>query len=83
MTLAPLTDGSRLDALTALVYELLDAHQDTIELAARLPEQRWQLHLDYLRDLGRAGRELLALAHQAPPGPTGQPTSPRFGGLSR
>ena len=63
MTPAPLTDRSRVDTLTVLVYELLDAHQDTIELAASRPEQQWRLHLDYLRDLGRTGRELLALAH--------------------
>src|SRR5579875_3814167 len=45
-------------ALRALVYELLDAHLDTIELAQRA-------HLDYLRALERTGRALLAVA--APP----------------
>lgn len=75
MTASPPADGSRVDALTILVYELLDAHQDTIELAASRPEQRWRLHLDYLRDLGRAGRELLALLHQS--------SADRSGGVSR
>ena len=56
MTLSPLSDVSRLDTLTSLAYELLDAHQDTIDLAASRREQRWQLHLDYLRALGRTGR---------------------------
>lgn len=46
--------------LVALVYELLDGHQDTVELAADRPEQSWLAHLDYLRALGRKGRELLA-----------------------
>jgi hypothetical protein len=44
-----------------LIYELLDAHDDTARLAgdlARDPE--WQAHLEYLRALQRKGRELLA-----------------------
>ena len=45
----------------ALVYELLDAHADTAELAAELRgEPRWAAHLDYLRALQRTGRETLA-----------------------
>ena len=65
-------------ALRALVYELLDAHLDTIELAqradgGRMPpllraggyELAWRAHLDYLRALERTGRALLAVA--APP----------------
>lgn len=47
-------------SLIALVYELLDAHQDTVELGAELAEDSWQAHLDYLRALQRTGRELLA-----------------------
>jgi hypothetical protein len=44
-----------------LLYELLDAHIDTIKLADGLSEnQRWAAHLDYLRDLQRVGRETLA-----------------------
>jgi hypothetical protein len=49
-----------LDALVTLIYELLDAHQDTLELAGVFPDDSWQAHLDYLRALQRQGRELLA-----------------------
>jgi hypothetical protein len=51
--------------LEALVYELLDAHRDTERLAAEglaAGETAWRVHLDYLRDLQRVGRELLAHA---------------------
>jgi hypothetical protein len=49
--------------LTLLVYELLDAHDDTARLAADLAsEVRWEAHVGYLRDLQRLGRETLALA---------------------
>jgi hypothetical protein len=49
--------------LTPLVYELLDALHDTAQLATEIePEQRWDAHLDYLRDLQRVGREVLAQA---------------------
>jgi hypothetical protein len=45
----------------ALVYELLDAHADTADLAAELrSEPQWSAHLDYLRALQRTGRETLA-----------------------
>jgi hypothetical protein len=51
------TDGD----LSALVYELLDAHGDTMRLAAGLTAQPgWAAHLDYLRDLQGVGRETLA-----------------------
>jgi hypothetical protein len=44
-----------------LIYELLDAHADTAELAAALTrDPRWGAHLDYLRALQRAGRAALA-----------------------
>jgi hypothetical protein len=46
--------------LTAVSYELLDAHRDTIELAADLPDGVWRAHVDYLRALRRTGHELLA-----------------------
>jgi hypothetical protein len=47
--------------LQALVYELLDAHVDTMMLAGGLADgQRWAAHLDYLSDLQRVGRETLA-----------------------
>jgi hypothetical protein len=42
--------------LTLLVYELLDAHDDTARLVVDLaPDVRWEAHLGYLRDL-RLGR---------------------------
>ena len=44
-----------------LVYELLDAHRDTLELAIKLPQTpEWEVHCAYLRDLQRLGREGLA-----------------------
>lgn len=48
--------------LSAIVYELLDAHQDTVELAGSHTDDCWQAHLDYLRALQRRGREALARA---------------------
>jgi hypothetical protein len=49
------------DRLSGLLYELLDAHLDTIELADSLDmHEPWAAHLDYLRDLQRVGRETLA-----------------------
>lgn len=54
-----------LELLTALSYELLDAHRDTIELAADLPGDPWRAHVDYLRALRRAANELLAQAWSA------------------
>ncbi len=49
------------DQLSGLLYELLDAHVDTMKLAGELEEnQAWAAHLDYLRDLQRVGRETLA-----------------------
>jgi hypothetical protein len=49
------------DQLVALVYELLDAHRDTIGLADELQGNlAWAAHLDYLRGLQRVGRETLA-----------------------
>lgn len=51
------------DHLIGLVYELLDAHDDTVRLAADLRvHPRWEVHLGYLRDLQRIGREALAQA---------------------
>ena len=52
--------------VTELVYELLDAHLDTMRLAHDLDgDAAWAAHLDYLRDLQRVGRE--ALAHTSRP----------------
>jgi hypothetical protein len=56
-------DAERAEQLARLVYELLDAHADTDRLA-RGPstDSLWRIHLLYLRDLQRAGREILAQA---------------------
>jgi len=60
--LTPAADSAATRArLVELVYELLDAHDDTARLAAPLTDElRWRAHLDYLRNLQRASRELLA-----------------------
>jgi hypothetical protein len=51
------------DHLARLVYELLDAHYDTAQLAEDVAEDdRWHAHLAYLRDLQRVAREVLATA---------------------
>ena len=47
--------------LAELVYELLDAHADTMRLADALSEvPAWSAHLDYLRGLQRISRARLA-----------------------
>ena len=47
--------------VTELLYELLDAHVDTMRMAGELgADPAWAAHLDYLRDLQRVGREALA-----------------------
>jgi hypothetical protein len=47
--------------ITELVYELLDAHLDTMGMGRELDgDPAWAAHLDYLRDLQRVGREALA-----------------------
>lgn len=44
-----------------LIYELLDAHDDTARLVAeQARDPDWKAHLDYLRTLQRKGREALA-----------------------
>jgi hypothetical protein len=49
------------DELALLVYELLDAHDDTVRLGDEHENDlRWRAHLDYLRGLQRVGREALA-----------------------
>jgi hypothetical protein len=51
------------EQLTLLVEELLWALDDTARLAPDLcVDWRWQVQLDYLRDLQRLGRETLASA---------------------
>ena len=53
--------GAMTSELSALIYELLDAHADTADLAAELLEDpRWDAHLEYLKALQRTGREMLA-----------------------
>jgi hypothetical protein len=57
------TNGSEALAsghLVDLVYELLDAHGDTMRMIGRADDPAWAAHLDYLRDLQRVGRETLA-----------------------
>lgn len=47
--------------LVGLVYELLDAHEDTAQLATDFAcDPAWSTHLSYLRQLQRVGREVLA-----------------------
>jgi hypothetical protein len=49
------------ELLADLVYELLDAHCDTLRLADEADGSIvWAAHLSYLRDLQRVGRETLA-----------------------
>ena len=50
----------RTSALIDLVYELLDAHTDTVVLASDITDPAWEAHTDYIRALHRRGRELLA-----------------------
>ena len=54
-------DATSVDHLTQLLYELLDAHEDTTRLAEDYAgDPVWEAHLDYLRRLQRLGRETLA-----------------------
>ena len=47
--------------LLGLLYELLDAHADTLEFGAEpADELRWSAHLDYLQALQRRTREIMA-----------------------
>jgi hypothetical protein len=67
--------------LITLVYELLDAHQDTLHLAADRREEAWRAHLEYLRALQRTGRQLLAVATAAdrsPPKDDSRPPKESF-----
>jgi hypothetical protein len=72
----PPVGESPTEPLTPLVYELLDAHRDTLDLADGLANERWRAHLDYLRALQRAGRELLARVDQ-------EQTARSFGDITR
>jgi hypothetical protein len=58
------------DHLARLIYELLDAHDDTARLAEDVADdERWRAHLGYLRDLQRVAREVLATATAADQAP--------------
>jgi hypothetical protein len=62
---------SEADQFVALVYELLDAHSDTAQLASEMDlDHSWDPHLDYLRALQRKGREVLAQTSAERPGST-------------
>lgn len=53
--------GGRSEQLARLVYELLDAHADTEQLSRECEQDlTWRAHLDYLRNLQRVAREVLA-----------------------
>jgi hypothetical protein len=57
------TSAVKASTLIELVYELLDAHDDTARLAhEELDHEQWAAHLDYLQRLQRVGREVLAEA---------------------
>jgi hypothetical protein len=57
-----LPGADRVD-ITQLIYELLDAHSDTQQIAACLAsDPQWKSHLHYLQALQRKGRETLAHA---------------------
>ena len=50
-----------------LIYELLDAHLDTLALVGETESTAaWRAHLDYLRALERLGRAALASWTQEP-----------------
>jgi hypothetical protein len=52
---------AELTPVESLVYELLDAHADTVRLASELEDDpTWGAHNDYLRALQREGRALLS-----------------------
>jgi hypothetical protein len=56
------------EEVIALVYELLDAHIDTLDLCAQSADQLcWEAHLDYLRALQRTGKRTLAQVSVAIP----------------
>jgi hypothetical protein len=58
---ASVNGAQRPGQLVDLIYELLDAHNDTAHLAADLEHDKcWEAHLAYLLHVQRAGRETLA-----------------------
>jgi hypothetical protein len=59
--LEPLADALPAAPSVGLVYELLDAHEDTAQLATDFAsDPAWSTHLLYRRQLQRVGREVLA-----------------------
>ena len=60
--MTPVNELTSIEArLRSLIYELLDAHADTIAIAFELADEpSWAAHLDYLRALQRTGKEILA-----------------------
>lgn len=63
------TPDSGVPAFTELVYELIDAHADTAELASGLAlDGDWLAHLEYLRALQRQARSVLAQLSASPLG---------------
>jgi hypothetical protein len=56
------SDSPRTSLLIDLVYELLDAHTDTVDLASDIVDPAWEAHADYVRALQRRGREILAVS---------------------
>jgi len=65
----PLAPIGPLDGvLTSLIYELLDANEDTVRLAGDLPlDAAWLAHLDYLRAVHRIAHAVLAQRCSASP----------------
>jgi hypothetical protein len=57
-----MSDSPRTSLLIDLVYELLDAHTDTMVLASDMTDPAWEAHTDYVRALHRRGREILAVS---------------------
>jgi len=57
-----ISDSPRTSLLIDLVYELLDAHTDTVVLASDITDPAWEAHTDYVRALHRRGREILAVS---------------------
>ena len=59
----PRLDIGPCERLIRLIYELLDAHDDTARIAGGVTsDPAWEPHLVYLRDLQRLGREVVAAA---------------------
>jgi hypothetical protein len=59
----PRLDTGPRERLIRLIYELLDAHDDTARIAGGVAfDPAWEPHLVYLRDLQRLGREVIAAA---------------------